>query len=126
MAATAHGAWRIIGAELRPTGLRVRHLFGVLTVPWEALAPGYPVRPDPRFRRLALTYTRPELVHRRGIFSRRLVPIDNVHGWFIADVIRYYVEHPEQRADIGRQTEYDRLLHTLVPSPAVTSPERTR
>jgi hypothetical protein len=125
VAATVSGAWRILGAELRPTGLRVRHLFGVLTVPWEALAPGYPLRPDLRFRRLALTYTRPDLVRRWGILSRRLVPIDNVHAWFIADAIRYYVAHHEHRANIGTQAEYERLLHTLTHPPAVPSPEQT-
>jgi hypothetical protein len=33
-----------------------------------------------------------------------------VHAWFIADVIRFYVDHPERRDGIGTTTEYERLV----------------
>jgi hypothetical protein len=108
------GAWRGMGVHLRPEGLRWRQPTGSISVPWEALAPGYPLRPAIRAGTLALTYARPELVRRRGlVLSQRLLRIDTVHAWFIADAIRHYVTHPECRAAMGTEAEYRRLLHTM-------------
>jgi hypothetical protein len=35
--------WRGLGVRLEPTGLVDRGPLGILTVPWDALAPGYPL-----------------------------------------------------------------------------------
>ncbi|MFF4893334.1 hypothetical protein [Micromonospora chersina] len=106
--------WRGVAVELRPDGVHQRDVTGSLTVPWEALTPGRPSRPAARAATLALTYAQPDLVRRRGILrlGRRL-RVDNVHPWFIADTIRYYVDHPQHRAAIGEPAEYQRLLHAL-------------
>ncbi|MEU5528318.1 hypothetical protein ABZ744_15365 [Micromonospora chersina] len=108
------GSWRGVAVELRPDGVHQRDITGSLTVPWEALAPGRPSRPAARAATLALTCAQPDLVRRRGILplGRRL-RIDNVHPWFIADAIRYYVDHPQHRAAIGEPAEYQRLWHAL-------------
>lgn len=109
--------WRGVAVELRRDGVYQRDFTGSLTVPWEALAPGRPSRPAVKASTLALTYAHPDLVRRRGILplARRL-RIDNVHPCFIADTIRYYVDHPQHRAAIGEPAEYQRLLQAL-PSP---------
>jgi hypothetical protein len=98
----------------------VERALATITASWEAVAPGYPLRPEIRAWNLALTYTRPDLVRRRSIvFSRWLVNIDNVRAWFIADVIRYYVAHPEHRAAIGTESQYERLYRVLTEPPNV-------
>ncbi|MCG5439409.1 hypothetical protein [Micromonospora foliorum] len=38
---------------------------------------------------------------------------DNVDARFLAAVIGHYVAHPEHRAAIGSQTEYERLRAAL-------------
>jgi hypothetical protein len=107
-------AWHGLGVHLRPEGLRWRDLTGSVSVPWEAIAPGYPLRPAVRAGTLALTYDRPELVCRRGlVLSQQLLRIDNVHAWFIADAVRHYVNHPDRRAAIGTEGEYRRLLYAM-------------
>ncbi|TYB34857.1 hypothetical protein FXF50_26245 [Micromonospora sp. AP08] len=118
-------AWRGLGVHLRPDGVRWRELTGSVSVPWDALAPGRPLRPAARTKILALTYARPELVRRRGIvLGHQLLSIDNIAGWFVADAIRHYVTHPEGRAAIGTEAEYDRLLHAIgnEPTDAPTRP----
>ncbi|MEU0156137.1 hypothetical protein [Micromonospora fulviviridis] len=115
--------WRGVAVELRPDGVYQRDFTGSLTVPWEALAPGRPSRPAVKAFTLALTYAQSDLVHRRGILplGRRL-RIDNVHPWFIADTIRYYVDHPQHRAAIGEPAEYQRLWHALMSLPTGPAP----
>ena len=110
--------WRGVAVELRPDGVYQREFTGSLTVPWESLAPGRPSRPAVNAATLALTYARPDLVRRRGILplGRRL-RIDNVHPWFIADTIQYYVDHPQHRTAIGEPAEYQRLWHALTSPP---------
>ncbi|MEU1836369.1 hypothetical protein [Micromonospora chersina] len=121
-------AWRGLGVQIRPDGLRWRELAGSVSVPWDALAAGRPLRPAARTRTLALTYARPELVRRRGlVFGHQLLSIDTVAGWFVADAIRDYVTHPERRAAIGTQAEYDRLLrvvHNELTDPPARSGDR--
>ena len=116
--------WRGVSVELRPDGVRQHDFAGTLMVPWGALAPGRPSRPAVNASALALTYTQPDLVRRRGILvlGRRLLRIDNVHPWFIADTIRHYVDHPQRRAAIGEPAEYQRLWHALTSPP--TGPDQ--
>jgi hypothetical protein len=103
------------GLQLHPEGLVDSGVLGSLFVPWDAFAPGGPLRPALRTRRLPLTYRHPELVRRRGVgISRRQVFVESVHPWFMADVIRHYVDHPAHRISIGTRSEYDRLLGELI------------
>ncbi|GII25153.1 hypothetical protein [Planosporangium mesophilum] len=109
---------RFQGVQLRPAGLVVSRLFGTLIVPWEALAPGYPVPMPAKADSMPLTYVRPELVRHRGLtIGRRWVHIPEIHAGFLAAAIRYYVAHPQDRAAIGTETEHDRLLRALTARP---------
>jgi hypothetical protein len=98
--------------ELNRDGVRVRAPLGYLAVPWDGLRPGYPLRPNRRAGILSLTVAQPNLARRRGINILPLYFLD-IHPWFLADAIRYYVAHPEHRAAIGTAEEHDRLRHLL-------------
>jgi hypothetical protein len=101
-----------------PRALIVLDSFGSRTIPWEALGPGTPQRPHPLLA-LKLTIVRPELVASRGLVMRNSsgTPLAlsrlGVHPWFIADAIRFYVDHPDRRAAIGTSAEHERLLSDL-------------
>jgi hypothetical protein len=113
-AITVAAAWRgDHGVQLRPDGLIDRSPLGTLTVPWQALAPGYPLPVQPNAASLALTYTRPELEQRRGLASRRFIRTDNIDALFLVHAIRHYLAHLDQQSAIGTQTEYDHLLRAL-------------
>ncbi|TDC84455.1 hypothetical protein E1193_05830 [Micromonospora sp. KC606] len=61
-----------------------------------------------------MAFAKPQLVRRRGIsWSRKVLRADNVDAGFLAAEIRHYVCHPEYRAAIGSQAEYQRLLAEL-------------
>jgi len=101
--------------DLTPAGLRLRNLTGTVTVPWEALRPGTPVRPRPRTN-LALVVDRFDLVRRRGlVLASDAIPVWalHVHPWFPADVIRHYATYPDYRGAIGTAAEYQRLRQIL-------------
>jgi hypothetical protein len=104
--------------ELTPQGVLAREPWGTWTVPWDSLRPGLPWRTTER-RVLTLTVDRPDLLVRRGlVFGSRHSPRAalasvRVHPWFLADGIRFYVDHAERRAGIGTQAEYERLLADL-------------
>ncbi|NJC73338.1 hypothetical protein HC031_26980 [Planosporangium thailandense] len=107
--------------QLRPDGLIDRSPFGKLIVPWEALAPGYPMLRSPfssSFSSLLLTYARPELVRRHGLFfGRRRISADAVDPRFLGASIAYYVAYPQCRAEIGTQEGHDRLRWALTGEP---------
>ncbi|MEU2611921.1 hypothetical protein ABZ570_10105 [Micromonospora sp. NPDC007271] len=105
--------WRGLGVQLRPEGVRVREVWGTLTVPWEALPVGQTHRPADQPTRLRLVCARPELVRRRGRVAKETLPTDNIDAQFLADVIRYYVLHPERRGAIGTEVEHRRLQDAL-------------
>lgn len=103
--------------QLRRDGLVARSPLGTLTVPWEAMAPGYP--------RLAwggglmLSYARPDLVRRHGLmFGGRQISAEGVDPRFLGAAIAYYVAYPQCRAEIGTQAGYDRLRWTLTGQPS--------
>jgi hypothetical protein len=98
--------------ELTRDGVRVLAPLGYLAVRWEGLAPGYPLRPKQRADTLTLTVAQENLARRRGLVVLGLGWLD-IHPWFLADAIRYYVAHPEHRAAIGTAEEHDRLRHLL-------------
>ena len=107
-------AWRGQGVRLHPSGVRQTWALGSLTVPWEALLP--PQIPPAADRRpwFPMRIMEPHLVRRRGIpRSRRASRTDNVDPGFLAAVIGHYVAHPEHRAAIGTQAEYERLRAAL-------------
>ncbi|WP_319463276.1 hypothetical protein [Micromonospora sp. RTP1Z1] len=92
-------------------------------MPWAALAPDGPPRPELKANTLKLSYARPELVRRRGPGWRLdRFPVGRIHPWFLSDVIRHYVAHPEHRSAIGTETEYHRLLGALGVKPATAAP----
>jgi hypothetical protein len=82
-------------------------------------SPGYPLPVPPKAGTLALTYTAPELVQRRGLASRRFIRTDNIDALFLVHAIRQYLAHPQRRSAIGTQTEYDYLLRALTEPTAV-------
>ncbi|MFI6237282.1 hypothetical protein ACIBD9_27275 [Micromonospora sp. NPDC050784] len=107
-------AWRGQGIRLHPSGVRQTWALGSRTVPWEALqVPQIPSAADPRLW-LGMRITQPQLVRRRGIpQSRGATRRDTVDAGFLAAVIGHYIAHPEHRAAIGGQAEYERLLAAL-------------
>jgi hypothetical protein len=118
------GAWRGVGIELRPDGLRDREWAGTLIVPWAAL-PVVPL-PQPADERatLRVRYARPELVRRHGLVtSRRQLLTDSMDQDLAAQTIRYYTTHPEHRPAIGTRTEYDRLL-SEISEPPLSPPDQ--
>jgi hypothetical protein len=73
------------------------------------------------FRPFALILTPAAVVSVTPI-SRRILPWDTaarlprnvrVDPWFLAATIRWYADHPDERATIGTQQGYDRLLVAL-------------
>ncbi|MFU8871749.1 hypothetical protein [Micromonospora sp. SL4-19] len=106
-------AWRGLGVRLQPEGVRVRAVWGTLTVPWEALPVGQTHRPADQPTTLRLACARPDLVRRRGRVAKETLPTDNIDAQFLADAIRYYVLHPEHRAAIGTEVEHRRLHDAL-------------
>ncbi|MER7168040.1 PH domain-containing protein [Micromonospora sp. NPDC000207] len=103
--------------DLTPTGVEARDLLGSRVIPWAALAPGGPLPPSGRS--VSLVVSRPDLVVQRGLMiSPRRRPRVNgdtlaVRVGFLADVLRYYVDHPDERAGIGTPQGYLRLRRTL-------------
>ena len=102
--------------ELRPRGLRIPGRLHTIDVPWKALRPGTPWAPRLRTQKLELLLGRSYLVmppsERRAQLDVAIDVLD-VHPWFLADTIRYYVAHPEHRESIGRPAELDRLVRRL-------------
>jgi hypothetical protein len=109
--------WRGVGVQLRPKGLVVREAFGTLIVPWEALAPGLPLPVPSGQDPVCLTFSRPELVRRRGRFPPDgLLPASNVDMRFLAQAVRYYATNPQHRPTIGTQAGYEHLIRAMADS----------
>lgn len=114
----ASTALRPGGTELTPEGIGVTTPFAHRFIPWEALASGGPPRPSLGWngQQIRLAVVRPDLVQQRG-FQASMGPTTaptlplqtKTHRWLIADAIRWYAEHPEDRAAIGTEAEHDRL-----------------
>ncbi len=98
--------------ELRAEGIRMSGPGGT-DIPWEALAPGFPRHPAVSSRTLALTVARPDLMPARMRRSPVLPLGWDTHPQLVAAAIRWYVDHPEDRARIGTQAEHDRLVAAL-------------
>ena len=119
--------WPEVAVLLSTQDIRWRTPFLRRSVPWEALAPGGPPRPGTQDH-LILAVIRPDLVRQRGWAlgqgsrdqPRLNVDLD-VHPWFLADAIRWYVEHPDERVTIGTPEGHNRLTAALL-APAVAEP----
>ncbi|MEU8262125.1 PH domain-containing protein [Micromonospora sp. NPDC048999] len=104
--------------DLTPSGIEYRDLLGRRHIAWEALAPGTPVR-EPSGNSLVLTVVRPELVERRGLAwglaARPWLTLSylSIHPWFLTDVLRWYVDHPQERTAIGTAAGNERLCRAL-------------
>jgi hypothetical protein len=99
---------------LTPAGLRWDNGRRSRRLDWVAIAPGQPhVQPDPDSLMVYLSQPRPSgrLWSRVGL---RYVRID---VGYLAAMIRFYVDHPERRAAIGSQAEYDDLMRVLAGAP---------
>ncbi|MEU2613477.1 PH domain-containing protein [Micromonospora sp. NPDC007271] len=104
--------------DLTPAGIEIRGVLGRRNVPWAAVAPGTPQR-SWSGNTLVLTVVRPELVERRGTawspasapwLDLRWLPI---HPWFLSDVLRWYVDHPQERVAVGTPAGNERLCRAL-------------
>ncbi len=93
--------WRVV---LRPTDLRVpRLLVGHRSFAWDQLVPG----------RVALD-TQVYLGTRPTGWVAFHPGVAAVHPEYLAEVIAYYLEHPEHRAEIGKAREQDRMIRALL------------
>jgi hypothetical protein len=124
-AAVAVLSWRGLGYELTPQGVLWRTPLLRRLVPWDALAPGGPQRPAPGARLLTLPVGRPDLVTQRGWAAGHgtreapALPLQvDVDGRFLADAIRWYVDHPADRAMIGSTAEHERLVAAVAEATA--------
>jgi hypothetical protein len=80
---------------LDPQGLTIKRLWGTTRIAWDEVVPGDPAPPlKQRPRRLP--------VRLRGRYGVE-IPVGWLHidAAFLADTIRHYVEHPQERAAIG-------------------------
>jgi hypothetical protein len=117
-AIAASFAWRGFAVELTPAGIRSRVPLHQRLIPWQALVLGGPPLPQRNAKRLQLAVARPELVVQRGwnaasgTRERPTLPVDT-HAWLLAGAIRWYLEHPADRAAIGTPVEHDRLVAEL-------------
>ncbi|MEH0841541.1 PH domain-containing protein [Micromonospora sp. CPCC 205711] len=104
--------------DLTPAGVEVRQPFGRQFVPWAALSPGTPLRQSSGSE-LVLDVCRPETVRRSGLpwgtrrRPRLLLSWLWVHPWYLADVLRFYVDHPHERDGIGADAGRERLRGAL-------------
>jgi hypothetical protein len=101
--------------ELTSRAMVLREPMGSRTIPWDALRPGLPAWVG-GWQTLTLTVDRPELVVRSGLTWRSAqVPMAylRVSPSFLADAIRYYVDHPDRRDAVGLRAEHERLLTDL-------------
>jgi hypothetical protein len=103
------------GLRLTPTGITVRHAFRSHEIHWDDLLPG---GPHPGRWTMRLLHRGPD-----GDPRSCRVPVFRLYvdGVFLATVARHYAERREHRADIGTQTELDRLrtdLQHRAPQPA--------
>ncbi|GAA1539489.1 hypothetical protein GCM10009827_068460 [Dactylosporangium maewongense] len=91
------------GLRLTPAGVTVRNVFRTHDIRWDDLLPG---GPHPGRWTVRLLHRGPDGVAR----SRRIAVFRlHVNTVFLTTVLRHYAERPEHRADIGTQTELDRL-----------------
>ena len=108
--------------ELRPDGVTVCYAYGTRHLPWAAFADAEAPRPRGPGP-LVLPLARPDLVRGSGLATRPVTRLSlpsswfDIHPWFLADAIRFYVRHPEHRRTIGTAAGLDHLRGQLIPAP---------
>jgi len=105
------------GLRLTPAGITVRHAFRGHEIRWDGLLPG---GPHPGRWTMRLLHRGPDGDPRPCRVPAFRLYVDGV---FLATVVRHYAERPAHRADIGTQTELDRLrtpFQHRAPQPAST------
>ncbi|NUR73013.1 MAG: hypothetical protein HOU81_19525 [Hamadaea sp.] len=91
--------------ELSPDGVLIQRFRSRSLIAWALLPPGGPLPPAPKSRTLWLYAAGPVR------YVRHDIPLSvDVDRTFLANSIRYYVEHPAARAVIGTEAELTRLL----------------
>jgi hypothetical protein len=120
--------WRGSTTDLTAEGITCSTPLFRRFVPWQALAPGGPSHPQPGATWLELAVMRPELVKQRGWAAGsgpkerpRMSLSVAMEPRFLADAIRWYTEHPADRATIGTATEHDRLVAALTAAQPATA-----
>ncbi|GAA4570639.1 hypothetical protein GCM10023176_29660 [Micromonospora coerulea] len=104
--------------DLTSHGIEARDPTGRRTIPWAALAAGRPLR-QPHGHKLVLTVVHPELVEHRGLVrgsaTAPLLTLTwlRVQPWFLADALRWYVDHPAERVALGTPDGDERLRRAL-------------
>lgn len=114
-------AWPARHVALTPAGIQWRSPLYRRLVPWDALARGGPAVPSLVATRIPLEVISPESVVVRGMgflsgsAARPAVVTGqlDVHPRLMAAAIRWYAEHPEDRAAIGTSAEHERLRAAL-------------
>jgi hypothetical protein len=94
---------------LSPDGLTVRRRVRRDEIRWDELWPGAPLRPakrNPATINLRPSATAPDRPHRRLSLPAGGLHIDSA---FLAYTIRWYVEHPDRRSQIGDAAELREL-----------------
>lgn len=119
-------AWGGFAVELTPAGISSRGPLHRRLIPWQAVA-GLP-RPDRNAKLLRLVVDQPQLVVQRGwhgFTGTRQHPTLAVDAsaWQLAEAIRWYVEHPADRAAIGTRAGHDRLITEVGSAQSATEAE---
>lgn len=102
------------GVRVRPTGIEDRQGFGTLFVPWVAFTGvAHPAFANGRDK-VALTFAAagPEPIRKTGwrpAGYRSALPSTALDSRFLAFLIHEYAHHPEHRAAIGTEAEWERL-----------------
>jgi hypothetical protein len=106
-------AWRGYTVELTAAGIRSHGLLHTLVAPWTALGPEV----GHHGGRVWLVADRPDQVRRRGPLAlgspERPTLVVGTEAPIAAEVIRWYLRHPADRAEIGSPAELDRLRARL-------------
>ncbi|MGI5183404.1 hypothetical protein ACQEVZ_44815 [Dactylosporangium sp. CA-152071] len=111
-------AWRGVGVQLGPDGVKDRGPLGTLTVPWDALTTASLPPTTPTALSLRLTYARPDLVRAAGLpLTRTRIRTDTIDALFLAHAVHHYLVHPERRQGIGTAAGYAELMTVLYGAP---------
>jgi hypothetical protein len=118
-------AWRGYTVHLTPAGIRWRAPLHRRVIPWAALGPEV----GHHSGRVWLLADRPDLVVQRGRLvggppGQPTLPL-GADAPMVAEVIRWYLHHPADRAEVGSTSELDRMrarLESTAPSPPAQAP----
>lgn len=104
---------------LDPEGLTLRQLLRTTKVTWDQLEPGWPRPPIGRRDRFVYVYIKAPPVAGRNPTVDLPIKWLHIDPTLLADTIRHYIEHPEDRPAIGTAEELTRR-NTGTPVPSST------